>query len=128
MDSATLTSLLRGEHLNMPDRIERGVWPHPPINFSDLVTHLVAVLQSEKWFPREWKPAEPGKPVWEGGVIERQSSSRYVYRAQRHHPTQPNILAEKTEKVFSSPEDAARHYLKWDLNLPGNLDGWTVVP
>jgi hypothetical protein len=128
MDSATLTSLLRGEHLDMATRIERGLWPHPPLKLTDVLAHLVAVLQSEKWFPREWKSAEPGKPVWEGGVIERQSSSRYVYRAQRHHPTNPNILAEQTEKVFTSPEDAARFYLKWDLNLPGNLDGWTVVP
>jgi hypothetical protein len=86
------------------------------------------MLQSEDWFPREWKPAELGQPVWEGGVIERHSSSRYVYRAQRHHPTNPNLLAEQTEKVFSCAEDAAHQYLKWALNLPGNLDGWTVVP
>jgi len=37
------------------------------------------------------------------------------------------VLAEQTEKVFSSSQDAARYYLKWDLNLPGDLDGWTVV-
>ena len=91
MDPATLTSLLSGQHLNMPDRIELGLWPHPPLKFSDVVTHLVGVLQSEKLFPREWKSAESGKPVWEGGVIERQSSSRYVYHAQRSHPTNPNI-------------------------------------
>jgi hypothetical protein len=128
MDSETLTLLLRGEHLNMAERIERGVWPHPPLKINDLVTHLASVLQAEKWFPREWERAEPGKPVWEGGVIERQSAGRYLYRAQRHHPTNPNILAEQTEKVFSSADDAARYYLKWDLHLPGNLDGWTVTP
>jgi hypothetical protein len=128
MDPATLTCLLRGEHLDMPSRIERGLWPHPPLKLSELVSHLVGVLQSERWFPREWKPAQPGEPIWEGGVIERQSSSRYVYRAQTHHPTRPDILAGQTEMVFSSPEDAARHYLKWDLSLPGKLDGWSVVP
>src|SRR5260370_9969981 len=112
MDSATLTSLLRGEHLNMPDRIELGVWPHPPLKLSDLVTLLAKVLESEKWFPRDWKPAVPGESVWEGGVIEHQSPSRYVYLAQRHQPINPTVLAEQPEKVFSSAQDAARYHLK----------------
>jgi hypothetical protein len=127
MDSETLTFLLRGEHLNMPERIERGLWPHPPLSFFDIVRHLAKVLESEKWFPREWKAAVAGESVCESGVIERQSPSRYIYRAQRHHPTNPCVLAEQTEKVFTSPEDAARFYLKWDLNLPGDLDGWKVI-
>ena len=32
--------------------------------------------------------------------------SRYVYRAQWHHPTQSDILAEQTEAVSSSPEES----------------------
>jgi len=68
-----------------------------------------------------------GEAVWESGIIEHQSSSRYVYRAQRHQPINPTVLAEQTEKVFSSAEEAASHYLKGDLNLPGDLDGWKVV-
>jgi len=86
MDSETLTLLLRGAHVNIPERIERGLWPHPPLRFSDVVQHLANVLESEKWFPREWSSAVPGESVWEGGVIERQSSSKYIYRSQRHHP------------------------------------------
>jgi hypothetical protein len=127
MDAETLTSLLRGGHFNMPERIERGIWPHPPINLSEVTHHLARVLESEKWFPREWKPAAPGEAVWEGGVIERQSTSRYIYRSQRHQPINPNVLAEQTEKIFSSSKAAAQFYLKWDLNLPGDLDGWKVV-
>lgn len=127
MDSETLTFLLRGGHLNMPERIERGSWPHPPLIFSDVVGHLAQVLKSEKWFPREWKPAVPGESIWEGGVIERKARWIYIYRVQRHHPINPNVLAERTKKVFLSPGGAAKHYLKWDLNLPGDLDGWKVV-
>jgi len=111
----------------MSERIERGLWPHPPIKLADVVRHLARVLEAEKWFPREWKPAVPGGAVWEGGVIERQSPSRYIYRAQRHHPINPNLLAEQTEKTFTSSEAAAHFYAKWDLNLPGDLDGWNVV-
>jgi hypothetical protein len=127
MDSETLKSLLRGEHLSMPERINRGAWPHPPLKLSDLVVHLSKVIESEKWFPREWKPTVSGEAVWEGGVIEHQSASRYVYRAQCHQPINPTVLAEQAEKVFPSAEDAARYYLKWDLNLPGDLDGWKVL-
>ena len=111
----------------MPERIERGLWPHPPLKLSDVVRHLARVLESERWFPREWRPASPGEPVWEGGVIERQSPSRYVYRSQRHHPVNPLTVAEQSEKVFTSAKDAAKHYLRWELNLPGDLDGWKVV-
>jgi len=127
MDSETLTLLLRGAHVNIPERIERGLWPHPPLRFSDVVQYLANVLESEKWFPREWSSAVPGESVWEGGVIERQSSSKYIYRSQRHHPIHPNVLGTQTEKVFASSQDAAEYYLKWDLNLPGDLDGWKVV-
>jgi hypothetical protein len=50
-----------------------------------------------------------------------------VYRAARAHPIKPHLLAESTERVFSSAEDVARYYLKWDLHLPGDLDGWKVI-
>jgi len=127
MDSNTLTFLLKGGHLNMPERTELGLWPHPPLKFSDVVRHLAGVLESGKSFPRGWKPAVPGEPVWEGGVIEPKARWLYVYRAQRHHPLNPTGLAEKIEKLFFSSKAAARYYLKWDLSLPGNLDGWKVV-
>lgn len=78
-------------------------------------------------FPRVWQPATPGEPVHEGGVIERQSRWRYVYRCQRHHSLNPCLLAEQSERVFRSAKAVARYYLKWDLNLPGDLDGWKVV-
>jgi hypothetical protein len=37
------------------------------------------------------------------------------------------MLAQTTERVFSNARDAARHFLKWDLLLPGDLDGWKVI-
>src|SRR6266446_4091043 len=114
MDSKMLTSLLRGGHLDVPERIKRGLWSHPETELSAVVGHLAKALQSEKWFSREWKPAVFGELVWEGGVIERQSPSRYVYRSERTQPTNPNMLAEQTEKVFSSAEDAAHYYWKWN--------------
>jgi hypothetical protein len=55
-DSETLTFLLRGGHLSVPDRIERGLWPHPPMKLSDVANHLAGILQEEEWFPRKWHP------------------------------------------------------------------------
>jgi hypothetical protein len=127
MDAETLTFLLRGGRLSMSERIERGLWPHPPLKLGELVRHLARVIESERWFPRPWQPAVPGKPVWEGGVIERVSPTKYIYRNQHHHPIQPTLLAGQTEKVFRSSKKAAAYYLKWDLNLPGDIDGWQVI-
>jgi len=127
MDSETLTLLLRGEHVDMSERIKRGIWPHAPIKLAEVINHLARVIESEKWFPREWKPAVPGDVVCEGGVIERQSPSTFLYRARRHNAINPNEIIDQTEKIFTSSEAAAHFYLKWDLNLPGDLDGWKVV-
>ena len=127
MDTETLTYLLRGGHISTSERIERGIWPHDSLKFSDLVQHLAGILRSEKWFPCEWEPAIPGKAIREGGVIERKSRFLYIYRYQRHHALNPTILAGQSQKYFVSSRIAARFYLKWDLILPGNLDGWKVI-
>ena len=110
----------------MPERIHRGIWPHPPLSFSEVLAHLTKLLSQQRWFPREWRPHREGECVHEGGTIERQGLVRYVYRAARAHPAQPQVVAESTERVFCSAEDAARYFLKWDLHLPGDLDGWKV--
>ena len=127
MDSETLTFLLRGGHISMPDRIKRGLWPHSPLRFCDVVEQLVSVLENERWFPVAWHPHTQGRAVYEGGVIERKSPKKYIYRTARSLAVNPFALAQVTEKVFASLTGAARHYLKWDMHLPGDLDGWKVV-
>jgi len=37
------------------------------------------------------------------------------------------ILAEETEIDFDNPKDACDYFLRWDLHLPGDLDGWIVI-
>jgi galactose-1-phosphate uridylyltransferase len=111
----------------MPDRLARGLWPHLPLTLSEVLTHLTKLIEENRWFPREWYPHHEGEPINESATIERQTPSRYVYRSVRAHPIQPYLLAESNERVFSSPQEAARHYLKWELHLPGDLDGWKVI-
>ena len=127
MDKETLTFLLRFGHISMSERIERGLWPHPPLKFSEVVKHLADVIQHERWFPCEWQAATSGEPIREGDIIERKARFIYIYRAQGHRPDNPYVLAGQSQKVFYSARRAARHYLKWNLGLPGDLDGWKVV-
>ena len=127
MDDELLMTLLRGEHVAMDLRIERGMWPHAPLRLADLVARIAQELEPARWFPRPWAPAQEGRVVHEGGTIERVGRMRYVYRAQRHHPLAPTLLAEQTERVFFTAAGAARFYLRWDLNLPGSLDGYQVI-
>lgn len=127
MDDETLLLLLKGGHLNMPDRIARGLWPYPPLSFEAVVTYLANVLeQGDAWFPFRREPRRPGEPIWDGGTIERQKVNRYVYYATAANPISPTTLLFETETVFTNARDAALHYLRWDRHLPGDLDGWKV--
>jgi hypothetical protein len=113
--------------MNMPERIARGAWPHAPLTLTEVLSHLTKLIQEHKWFPREYELHHEGQLVREGGTIKRQGPDRYVYRAARAHPVRPYELAQNGKRIFSTADGAARHYLKWDLNLPGDLDGRKVI-
>jgi len=127
MDSESLTYLLRGGHYDMPDRIARGIWPHPPLPFEALVEHLAVVIQKERWFPCEPKPRVAGEPVDEAGFIEHRAPDDFVYHERRGYAHDPCTVAESSRTHFDSARDVARHYLRWSLYLPGDLDSWKVV-
>ena len=128
MDDETLLLLLKGGHLNMPDRIALGAWPSPNLSFEAVSSFLAVVLeQNDGWFPHRWEAHQPGQPVREGGTIERQGNGLYIYRSTAGQPDSPTTLNGSVETVFSNAHDAAVHYLKWDLHLPGDLDGWKVL-
>ncbi len=127
MDGLTLTMLLRGGRLSPAERAARGAASDAPLRLRDLARAVARLVRSEGSFPRPWQPHVPGEPVAEGGVIERRGPLRYVYRARRHAATNPRVLAEEAELWFPFAVWAARHYLRWDLHLPGDLEGWKVV-
>src|SRR5260370_24092395 len=100
MDVPTLLFLLKGGHLNMADRIARGLWPHPPLMLDAVTDYLAGVLESgEAWFPRPFEPARGDGAVWEGGVIERQAADPYFYRIQAHHPLSPVTITSACQRV-----------------------------
>ena len=125
MDSAFLTELLAGRHFNMEERVTRGVWPHPPLQFADLTRHLARVIEERGVFPSPWSERRPNAPVRDRTAIERRGPSEFVVRYERSGPSLN--LAEEGEHVFVSAEAAAAWYLRAEFGLPGDLDGWRVV-
>jgi hypothetical protein len=126
MDAGTLTEILSGKHLSMPDRIDRGAWPHPPLLFADVVQHLASVVASRDWFPKPFRTAAPGDLVADLTAVERRGPHEYVVHVQRSGPSGYTI-AGAAERRFDSPTDAAAFFLRAEYRLPGDIDGWKIV-
>ncbi len=126
MPPDVLTMLLRGGHLNVPERKARGLWPAEPLAYSEVLDHLAGVLEREEWFPHPLPDHKPGDFVFEGIILRRLSPSRYDCHMQRPSVYNPYVVAEQSRRKFKSSRAAAEFYLKWELNLPGNLDSWIV--
>lgn len=121
-----LTALLSGAHFSMEEGIRHGAWPHPPLLLRDLITHLARVVETRRWFPRPWSSAEAGAAVADVTVIEQRGPSEFLVHFQRSGPSGLTV-AEQGQREFQKAEYAAAFYLKWELHLPGDLDGWKVV-
>jgi hypothetical protein len=121
-----LTFLLQGGHLNVEERKARGLWPNETLQYSEVLAHLVKVIEHEEWFPKRMPEHKPGDLVYEGTVVQRISPSRFVCHSRRPSVYDLRALAEKSQKEFDNASDAAEFYLRWELNLPGRLDSWIV--
>jgi hypothetical protein len=126
IDDETLRLLLAGGHLSIPDREARGIWPHPPLKFDDLVAFLVPIVEEQGYFPRAWEEHVEGEVVSEDIVIQKEGEGTYIVKSRRHHPIIPTVLAEESATQFDNPQEACAYYLRWRLMLPGDLDGWIV--
>jgi hypothetical protein len=141
-----LTALLSGEHIELERREALGLRPEETLRYADVVAHLAGVISRSEWFPRPWVDHVPGEYVDENIVIQNQSaggraglggaragrrrwpgSPRFVCHARRHAATDPRALVEEAHVPFWSARRAARFYLRFQLGLPGDLDGWKVA-
>lgn len=127
MPPEILTRLLAGEHFNVEERRALGLWPPETLRYSKVVKHLATVLESKEWFPQLPDASKSGPAIREGVYVHQESPGRFVCIARRARADDPSALAEQTETVLMSSSAAAEYYLKWELNLPGRLDGWPVV-
>ncbi|HPS37615.1 MAG TPA: hypothetical protein PLL75_07830, partial [Candidatus Omnitrophota bacterium] len=60
MNGDVLTSLLKGAHLDMEERMKQGLWPHPPLKYAEVREHLAAVIQKQEWFPSDLSSPREG--------------------------------------------------------------------
>jgi hypothetical protein len=125
MDQDSLTQILSGHHFSMAERVSRGLWPHAPLRFRDMANHLARVITDRDWFPRRFVPAAVGETVADSTAIERRRDGTFEVHIQRSGSS-PDILAERGSRVFDRAEEAAAFFL--EVHLPGDLDGWKVVP
>ena len=119
MDDDTLSFLLKGGHINVPDRVAKGIWPHSPLKYIDVRSHLVSIIENVEWFPCN---LDKGKE----GVVIQNLNGKYICHSLHYSAFGPPNVSESTQKKFKKAEDAADFYLKWDLYLPGDLDSWKV--
>ena len=127
MDSEIIIHLLKGGHINIQEREEMGIWPHPPLLFKDLVDELVKYLETNKWFPHEWVERRNGEIIDNVAVIEKIDDRKFIYRSRAANPHDITIIAANTEETLTSAAAVAEHYLRNALHLPGRLDKWKVV-
>ena|SRR5579872_2106037 len=126
MPPEILTFLLRGGHLNVEERKEKGLWPSERLKYSEVLDHLAAVIESEEWFPRMMPEHKLGELVYDGTVIRRIGANRFVCQSCRPSVHNLQVVAEQSTHECRNAWDAAAYYLKWELNLPGTLDSWVV--
>jgi hypothetical protein len=127
MDSKTLLYLLKGGHINMEMRLQKKLWPHPPIPMSQCIKEVVACLKAEKYFPHPWMPRKNGELIDDSSALELINDKKIMYRARAASPSDLTRITAQTEKNFSSAEIAVDYYLRNTLYIPGDLDGWEVI-
>jgi hypothetical protein len=127
MPHEILTRLLKGEHFNVEQRKELGLWPSETLKYTDVLEHLASLIEQHEWFPFELDQKDSAATAYEGIIIHSNGISSYQCYARRTSAINPDVTAEESKIIFKTAMGAAEYYLKWALNLPGNLDGWPVV-
>ncbi|MCP4374239.1 MAG: hypothetical protein GY797_39975 [Deltaproteobacteria bacterium] len=120
MDDETLTYLLKGGHINVPDRISKGIWPHPPLKYKEVLSHLVRIIQEAEWFPCDLSSGKEG-------VVIQNKKGKYICHSLQYSAFGAPIVSEQKQHKFKTATEAADFFLKWDLFLPGDLDSWKVI-
>ena len=120
-----LHRLLLGEHILPHERDLLGITSKTNIKIEDLVLVLAGELTRTDRFPPASKE-ESLSPFYDGVVINKEPKGKYVCTVKRPLADNPTIISEKTEFYFDNAKDAAEYFIKWDLFLPGKLDGILV--
>jgi len=127
MDKDNLLFLLKGGHIDMPMRVAKKLWPHPPLLLSECIGVILDFLKSNKFFPVPWTEKKNGELIGDLMVIEKIDANNFLCKYRYSDPVNLLKISETGEKAFKSGHDAVKYYLQHELYLPGDLDGWQVV-
>ena len=117
-----LMMLVEVGHVSCFERGKYGFVGHDVVPFDRLVGAIRGELLHNGRFPRQREKYDAAEGMW----ITREAAGFTVW-VSRALADSPNVVAERGDSRFSSPEDAVRFYLKWACNLPGILDGVRFV-
>ncbi len=127
MSPEILKRLLKGEHLTVDECKTLNLLPRETLSYNEALSYLTEILESSDYFPKSLAEAMCNGIVPEGIFIENKGRNCFVCIVQRTLPDNPRVLAERAKMSFNSAQSAAEYYLKWELHLPGRLDGWRVL-
>ncbi len=119
-----IRALLKGKHIDVKERAQKGAPVTAILKYGDILRVLKDMINESRIFPFDFNDSEYTN--YEGIVIERKDE-KFLCHSQRMHPTNPGEIVEKITKEFDNIDEAANYYLKWALNLPGDLDGYKVI-
>ncbi len=127
MDKETLLFLLKEGHMDMLTRIEKGLWPHPPLYLKDCIIMITQALEQDKYFPYRWINKQDGELIDDVAVIEKINCENFIFHYREASPSNLKKISICEEKTFQAAQDVAEYYLRNVLHLPGDLDGWEVI-
>lgn len=127
MNHSTLIFLLKEGHIDMKTRIEKGLWPHPPLRLKDCIIAIKSELDHNNFFPYPWTDKQNGEIIDDVAAIEKIDNKKFVFHYREANPINLKKIGLNETKVFTKPEGAAEYYLRRILRLPGDLDGWKVI-
>ena len=118
-----ILKLLSGEHVYPDERRRLGISKDTVLYYEELVEVLADELRATGCFPLGVE-----KVILETreGIYIIKTERGYECRMKRYSPSNSSIVVKEKKITFVEPKDAARFYLKWELNLPGRLDGIEV--
>jgi hypothetical protein len=122
-----LLFLLKGGHIDMQVRIEKGIWPHPSLKLKECIIAIVNALNQDKCFPYPWINRKDGEFIDDVGALEKIDETKFIYRYREASPSNLREISVNKERVFITAQAAAEYYVRNILRLPGDLDGWKVI-
>ena len=119
---SALLILLAGGHIDVPTRDSLCINRDTVLKLHDLVKLVVGEVKANGKFPLEHDANIP-----QDGMCVVRKGWRYSCISLRTRADNPTVVAEQCEKSYFLCSSAVKDYLRWNLNLPGRLDGIKVV-